>query len=225
MVSHFGPVGQSRARLLDAAAREFAAKGFEGAKVDRIAARARVNKAMLYYYFPSKAALYREILRDVFGAVADAVEAVAEPGGHPPEDRLHAFVAAIATSAVARPYFPPIWLREIAEGGRHVDASILLQMHRVMRTLMAILATGRRLGRFREVPPLLAQMAIVGPLLLFAASAPVRERLRGRSPFAGAKLTRRAVIDYVQTSTLAALAAQPRAVAPPRGPSRRRLAR
>ena len=52
----------SRDRLLTAAAAEFAMRGFEGAKVDRIAKHARVNKAMLYYHFTSKAALYREIL-------------------------------------------------------------------------------------------------------------------------------------------------------------------
>ena len=45
---------------------EFAARGFDGAKVDRIAARARVNKAMLYYHFKNKAALYREILGEQF---------------------------------------------------------------------------------------------------------------------------------------------------------------
>jgi AcrR family transcriptional regulator len=43
--------------------REFSAKGISGARVDAIAARARVNKRMLYYYFESKEGLFREILR------------------------------------------------------------------------------------------------------------------------------------------------------------------
>ena len=83
MVSQHRPAARSRGRLLAAAAQEFAARGYEGAKVDRIAARARLNKAMLYYHFHNKAALYREILRDVFGAAAAAVEAVREAGGAP----------------------------------------------------------------------------------------------------------------------------------------------
>src|SRR5258708_29863028 len=95
----------SRARLLAAAAQEFAARGFDGAKVDRIAARARVNKAMLYYHFKHKAALYREVLRDVFGAAAAAVEAVPDRGGAP-ELQLRAFIAAIAGGAVTPPHFP-----------------------------------------------------------------------------------------------------------------------
>ena len=63
------PAGIStKQRILHTALEEFAARGFDGAKVDRIAARARVNKAMLYYHFGSKAALYLAILREQFGA-------------------------------------------------------------------------------------------------------------------------------------------------------------
>ena len=53
----------TKARILAAAVREFSAKGISGARVDAIAARARVNKRMLYYYFASKEGLFREILR------------------------------------------------------------------------------------------------------------------------------------------------------------------
>ncbi len=54
---------RTRARILDAAVKEFSARGFAGARVDAIARRARVNKRMLYHYFGDKAALFREILR------------------------------------------------------------------------------------------------------------------------------------------------------------------
>jgi TetR/AcrR family transcriptional regulator len=53
----------TKARILAAALREFSAKGISGARVDAIAARATVNKRMLYYYFDSKEGLFREILR------------------------------------------------------------------------------------------------------------------------------------------------------------------
>ena len=67
----------SRDRVFAAAAAEFAARGYAGANMDRIARAARLNKAMIYYHFKSKAALYREILRDMFGAVRRRVAAVA----------------------------------------------------------------------------------------------------------------------------------------------------
>jgi AcrR family transcriptional regulator len=53
----------TRSRILKAAAKEFAAKGIAGARVDAIAERARVNKRMLYHYFGAKDALFREVLR------------------------------------------------------------------------------------------------------------------------------------------------------------------
>jgi AcrR family transcriptional regulator len=54
---------QSQERILEAALKEFAAKGFAGARVDVIARRARINKRMLYHYFGDKEGLFREVLR------------------------------------------------------------------------------------------------------------------------------------------------------------------
>src|SRR4051812_47802938 len=53
----------TEARILAAATKEFARKGISGARIDAIASRARTNKRMLYYYFGSKAELFREVLR------------------------------------------------------------------------------------------------------------------------------------------------------------------
>jgi AcrR family transcriptional regulator len=71
----------TKARILAAAVREFSAKGISGARVDAIAARARVNKRMLYYYFESKEGLFREILRRRLAEGAARLRAadVAEP--------------------------------------------------------------------------------------------------------------------------------------------------
>src|SRR2546422_9777634 len=54
---------RSRERILAAAFQEFAAQGFAGARVDRIADRAGINKRMLYHYFGDKEGLFREVLR------------------------------------------------------------------------------------------------------------------------------------------------------------------
>lgn len=54
----------TRRRIVAAALTEFSAKGIDGARVDAIAAKAGVNKRMLYYYFGSKDGLYREVLRN-----------------------------------------------------------------------------------------------------------------------------------------------------------------
>jgi len=54
---------RTRRRILEAAFKEFAGKGFAGARVDRIARRAAINKRMLYHYFGDKEGLWREVLR------------------------------------------------------------------------------------------------------------------------------------------------------------------
>src|SRR5258708_2397684 len=64
---------QSRAAILKAAVREFAQEGVAGARIDAIARSAKVNKALLYYYFEDKEALYRAVLDQVFGGVRAAI--------------------------------------------------------------------------------------------------------------------------------------------------------
>jgi TetR/AcrR family transcriptional regulator len=166
-------VPASRDKVFAAAAAEFAARGYAGASVDRIARAARLNKAMIYYHFRSKAALYREILRDMFGAVRTRVVAVAASPSSP-EDKIRAYVAAIADEAEARPHFPPIWLREIAEGAAHVDAVTLSYVREVLGALGGIIAEGVRAGRFQPAQPLLVQGGIIAPLMFFLATAPLR---------------------------------------------------
>jgi TetR/AcrR family transcriptional regulator len=202
----------TRQRLFAAAAAEFAGCGFAGANVDRIARAARVNKAMIYYHFRSKAALYREILGDMFRAVSARVHALAG-GQQSPEDKLRAFIEAIAAEAEARPHFPPIWFREIAEGGTHLDAATVANITSIVEVLAGILRDGVAAGRFRPVNPLLLHGGIVAPLLLFFAS----ERLRTRIVRAGLRgvpsINSAEVVAHVQQIALAMVGNAPAGVA------------
>ncbi|MGH7976826.1 MAG: TetR/AcrR family transcriptional regulator [Limisphaerales bacterium] len=54
---------RTREHILSAALKEFAAKGFAGARVDAIARRAAINKRMLYHYFGDKEGLFKAVLR------------------------------------------------------------------------------------------------------------------------------------------------------------------
>ena len=110
----------SHAAIFAAAAEEFSERGFEAGGVDRIAAKARVNKAMLYYHFGSKRALYIEVLRDMFRAVSQKARAIADGPGTAP-DKLDRWIATIIQEAAARPWFPPIMLRELASGAPRFD--------------------------------------------------------------------------------------------------------
>ena len=198
------PLADSRARLLTAAATEFAARGFAGASVDRIAEAARVNKAMIYYHFASKAALYREILRDMFQAVgARARAAAASPLD--PARKVGLFIEAIAAEAEARPHFPPIWFREIAEGGAHLDAAVIRDISGVVQALVAIADEGARSGRFKPVNPLVVHAGIVAPLLLHFASVRLRQRLETAGVKGATGLGRDQLVAHLRSVALGVL--------------------
>lgn len=74
----------SKDTILIAARREFAARGFSGARVEAIARAAGCNKAMLFYYFSSKEKLYRAVLAgalgEIFAELGGVVHAKLTPG-------------------------------------------------------------------------------------------------------------------------------------------------
>src|SRR5436190_23918806 len=102
-------------QILHAAALEFAERGYAGARVDRIARRARVNKAMLYYHFSSKERLYRTLLRQMFTRAAERLRAIADGDGTSAE-KVDRAIAGMAAFIREHTFFPAIMLREVAEG-------------------------------------------------------------------------------------------------------------
>jgi AcrR family transcriptional regulator len=165
----------SQAEILRAAAREFAARGYEAAGVDRIAAKARVNKAMLYYHYGSKLGLYVEVLRDMFRAVGARARAIAD-GPEPASEKFNRWIATIVEEAAARPWFPPIMLRELASGGTHFDPDTLSMMNAVYAAVRDIILQGQREDQFRDVDPLLTHLTIMPAILIFFARQQVVAR-------------------------------------------------
>lgn len=91
---------RSRARIIEAATQEFAAHGLAGARVERIARRARVNKQLLYHHYGDKKQLFGEVLhRMVVETSALLASASAEP------DQLVSLLAAAVNDEERR------WLR------------------------------------------------------------------------------------------------------------------
>ena len=183
----------SRSAIFRAAAQEFAERGYDAAGTDRIASRARVNKAMLYYHFGSKAELYSEIVRDMVGAVGARVRAVADGPGSAFE-KLDAWISALVEEAAARPWFPPIMLRELAARAPHFDATTFQMMNAVLAGVSDVIAQGKREGTFRDVDPLLAHLSIMPPVLIFFA----RQRVLAGRTLRGGLAEPRALDQFVR---------------------------
>src|SRR5262245_58225824 len=158
--------------IFAAAAEEFAAHGFDAAGVDRIAARASVNKAMIYYHFQNKRALYTEVLRDMFRAVGARARAIADGPGTAPE-KLDTWIDTVIEEAARRPWFPPIMLRELAAGAPRFDPDTFAMMNGVFGAVKDVITQGQREGVFAAVDPLMTHLTIMPPILIFFARARV----------------------------------------------------
>lgn len=166
-----------RERILRAAADIFAAEGFAGARVDEIARRAGVNKAMVYYHVGDKDALYTAVF---LATIARATEAITSTlSQHEvPEEQIRAAVRTMVGMTQDNPHFPPMFLREIASGGAGIGPDILERVAGIYAAVGEALARGTREGRFRELDPTLSLMMVAGSVMVLVAAIPLRQRLR-----------------------------------------------
>ncbi len=171
------PEPTPRERVLSAAADVFARSGYDGARVEEIAGRAGMNKAMIYYHVGDKSEIYATVMAEradrLFGALRDAIA-----GARTPEEKLRAAIETVARAATTNPHFAPIMLREIASGGAGLPPQVLQKAAAVFGVFRRILDEGRREGTFRRIDPVSTHMMIAGVVMLLAAGAPIRARLR-----------------------------------------------
>ncbi|HEX7152131.1 MAG TPA: TetR/AcrR family transcriptional regulator [Thermoanaerobaculia bacterium] len=170
----------ARTRILETAIEVFAAEGFAGARIDDIAKRAGVNKAMVYYHVGDKQALYSAVFQMVAGNGATAVEQAIQGAGDSCEAKLRAAIAGLVGLAQTHPQFPQLVLREVASRGAGITPEMVAIISRIYSLLGSILRSGAERGEFKPVDPTLIAMHIVGSLVFLNAAAPVREKLRER---------------------------------------------
>ncbi len=142
----------TRDAVFQAAATLFSARGFDGVSVDDIAALAGVNKAMIYYHFTDKLALYRSVVADMLTTVSETVAAIAESPIAATE-KLDRFVENFVRQADARPWFPTLMMREISEGAPHLDLDTLGYIRSVFLGFGRILKEGEAAGVIPDDPP------------------------------------------------------------------------
>jgi AcrR family transcriptional regulator len=118
----------NRARIVEAAIDEFAARGFKGASMDAIAARTHTTRALINYYFGSKEKLYIAVLEQVYGEIRDA-EAGLDLDHLAPVDAIRRIVEFTYGYYVAHEGFVRLVVAENQAKGRHLRKS------KAMRTL------------------------------------------------------------------------------------------
>jgi len=196
---------ESRAAILKAAVREFAEEGVAGARTDAIARSAGVNKALLYYYFKDKEAIYRAVLDQVFGGVRAAIHKALSQT-LPPREKLASYVCAHFDYIASNPLYPRIVQAEFLGAG-HGDPSRLQRLAKqyfrpVFQDLSGLLNEGAQSGDFRRVDPLHFIPSMISVVVSYFNTAPVIKIMTAGDPMSPARLAERraAVLDFISAA-------------------------
>ncbi len=197
------PIATRRA-LLAAARHEFARKGFAGSRVDEIAARAGVNKQLVYHHFNDKDTLYLAVLERLYEEIR-ATENDLHLFGLPPERAIRKLIGFSFDYLAKRPYFVALLNEENRFRAGHTRKSAkLTEMHsRFVSLLRDTLAAGVRDGSFRAgIDPMQLYISIAGLSYFYFSNGPTLSVIfdRDLAKQAALKARRRHVIDLVMHS-------------------------
>jgi AcrR family transcriptional regulator len=142
--------GRTQAAILAAATQEFARHGLGGARVDRIALRAKTNKRMLYYYFGNKETLFLAVLESAYARIRAAEKELSLRDVEPVEG-VHRLIEFTWNYYLAHPEFLTLLNSENLHRARHLKRSreVRAMNSPLIETLAEILVHGKRRGEFR----------------------------------------------------------------------------
>lgn len=202
--SRFGTRGQpeeSRAAILKAAVGEFAAHGIAGARMDAIAQTAGVNKALLYYYFKDKDALYEAVLDHVFSGLRARVVPVLE-STLPPRQKMLEYLGTYFDYIAANPQFPRVvqaeWMRSGAESPS-MQRVAKEYFRPIYGKLAEVLREGTEAGEFRPVNPMDFLPSVAAMIVFYFGAAPLLKTLMKVDPLSPERIRERRafVLDFI----------------------------
>lgn len=201
----------SRDAILDAAEQLFAARGLAATTVKQIGAAARVNSALLYYYFPSKEALYDAVLDRLVGGFV-AAGGVTLDHARSPHDAVRALIEWQARALSARPQLPRLLARELADhGARHAEGPLTGLAARLFSRLCDVIKEGQRQHLFRaDVDPAFAAISTISQVAYAFIARPAVGILLGQGIDGPGDETLRDFARHAADFALAALDPSPR---------------
>ncbi|GIH15992.1 TetR family transcriptional regulator [Rugosimonospora africana] len=142
---------RTRAQILDVATADFANLGYDGARVDDIAAKTSTTKRMIYYYFGGKEGLYIAVLERAYAGIR-ALEAGLDVEGLEPASAIRRLAELTFDHHDSHPDFVRLVAIENIHRGEHLRRSTALAglATPALDVLSTILERGRKAGVFRE---------------------------------------------------------------------------
>lgn len=198
---------KTKSEILRAARDEFCEEGFNGARVDSIAARAKTNKRMLYHYWGNKEALYSAVLLDAYQEIRRGERELILSQYHP-ADAIDRMVRFTFRHFLANPWFPRLLAVENLQNARFLkQIKDLPALHSpLVAELGGILERGVKLGLFRtDVDPMQLYISIAGLGYFYVSNMKTLTVIFGRDLSQFAMIQEREaqavqmVIDYLRT--------------------------
>ncbi len=168
---------EARTRLVAAATRLFAEKGFYGASIRDIAREMGVAKATVLHHFPDKGTLYAAVL-DGVAAELDTVWAAATEG-MPPAARLRALVRAYLRWSLDRESASRLVLREILDDGARPHEGGRWYLSGFVNRAASLLRDAQRQGAVHPGAPVVLLEILFALATYHSAAAPTRRRMIG----------------------------------------------
>jgi AcrR family transcriptional regulator len=172
----------SRARILAAATAEFARHGLSGARVDRIALRAKANKRMLYYYYGGKEALFLTVLEAAYARIRGEEQKL-DLTTKPPVEGMRELVTFTWRHFIAHPEFISLLNTENLHRAKHLKRSTRIRsLHSpLISTISDLLARGTRAGVFRPgIDPVQLYVSVAGLSYFYLSNAYTLSTIFGR---------------------------------------------
>src|SRR6202047_2926710 len=200
-----GQPEHSPAAILQASAQEFAQYGIAGARTEAIAREARVNKALLYYYFKDKETLYGAVLDDAFSGLKTTVFRVLD-GDLPPREKMLAYAGAYFDFVASNQMYPRLMQREMmrAREGQsvHIDKIIKNYLRPIFGRVGELMQKGIAEREFRAVDPAHFVPSMVAMIVFYFSSAPMMQKIVGFNPLTPERIAERraAVLDFISAA-------------------------
>ena len=196
-----GQPEESRAAILKAAAQEFAEHGIAGARTDEIAREARVNKALLYYYFRDKETLYGAALDHAFGQMGEYLLGVLDRN-LPPREKVLTYVGAYFDYIASHKFNRDLVQMEMMRSGHgspHLKRIAKYYFQPLYRRLSQLIQDGIAAGEFRAINPVQFVPSMVALVVFYFISAPVMRNAAGFDPLSAERIAERriAVLDFI----------------------------
>jgi TetR/AcrR family transcriptional regulator len=192
----------ARSRILEAATQEFSANGLAGARTERIAEAAGVNKALLYYYFRSKDALYTAALEAVASRVAATSMYVLSLECSAGERLLRSALNHF-DRIYSQPVFQTLMQQEMIRLRKGESTAVNPLVEKLFRPMgqkmLAVAEEGIRSGELIPVESSQVTYAALGANVFYFLSAPMMRLIAGGDPMERSALEfrRKVSIEYL----------------------------